>query len=104
MAGTQNHGLEVAVLGTGIMGSAMARNLVAAGLRTTVWDRSSPATAALSQEWALKDMDLAIDIAGGEPPPLLAALSRQWRTAVGAGLGRDDVSAARLTLGGHQNG
>jgi 3-hydroxyisobutyrate dehydrogenase len=297
MAGTQNHDLEVAVLGTGIMGSAMARNLVAAGLRTTVWDRSSSATAALSQagaraaaspgetvrdaqvvitmlptadvvnpvifdggvatafaegavwaqmgtigvtattqiagrlgelrpdvmfvdapvsgskgpaeagqllilasgppaaeaivgpafsaigrktvwlgpagqgsrmklvvnaymsiliegvaealeladrlgidpaelaeaieggpldapiadaklhkmerddyapefplEWALKDVDLAIDVAGGEPPPLLAALSRQWRAAVDAGHGRDDVSAARLTLGGHQNG
>jgi 3-hydroxyisobutyrate dehydrogenase len=36
---------SVAVLGTGIMGSAMARNLVAAGLRTTVWDRSPQATA-----------------------------------------------------------
>jgi 3-hydroxyisobutyrate dehydrogenase len=297
MAGTQNHGLEVAVLGTGIMGSAMARNLIAAGLGTTVWDRSSSATAALSEagaraatspgeavrdgqvvitmlptadvvnsvvfdggvatafaegavwaqmgtigvtattqiagrlgelrpdvmfvdapvsgskgpaeagrllilasgpppaeeivgpafsaigrktvwlgpagqgsrmklvvnaymsiliegvaealelagqlgidpadlaeaieggpldapiadaklhkmeqgdyapefplEWALKDVDLAIDVAGGEPPPLLAALSRQWRAAVDAGHGRDDVSAARLALGGHQNG
>ncbi|MGH3421221.1 MAG: NAD(P)-binding domain-containing protein, partial [Streptosporangiaceae bacterium] len=31
--------VRVAVLGTGIMGSAMARNLAAAGLRTTVWDR-----------------------------------------------------------------
>ena len=36
------------MLGTGIMGAAMARYLVAAGLRTTVWDRSTPATAALS--------------------------------------------------------
>ena len=41
-------GDTVAVLGTGIMGSAMARHLVAAGLRTTVWDRSEPATAALA--------------------------------------------------------
>ena len=40
--------LPVAVLGTGIMGSAMARNLVAAGLHTTVWDRSAPAMEALS--------------------------------------------------------
>jgi 3-hydroxyisobutyrate dehydrogenase len=39
---------QVAVLGTGIMGSAMARNLAAAGLRTTAWDRSSSATAPLS--------------------------------------------------------
>lgn len=44
-AGADRH---VAVLGTGIMGSAMARNLVAAGLKTTVWDRSAPATAGLS--------------------------------------------------------
>jgi 3-hydroxyisobutyrate dehydrogenase-like beta-hydroxyacid dehydrogenase len=30
-----------AVLGTGIMGSAMARNLLRAGLPTPVWDRSA---------------------------------------------------------------
>lgn len=46
--GTGGDRPQVAVLGTGIMGSAMARNLVAAGLRTTVWDRSSSATEALS--------------------------------------------------------
>jgi 3-hydroxyisobutyrate dehydrogenase len=38
----------VAVLGIGIMGSAMVRNLVAAGLRTTVWDRSERSTAPLA--------------------------------------------------------
>jgi 3-hydroxyisobutyrate dehydrogenase len=43
----------VAVLGTGIMGSAMARNLVAAGLRTAVWDRSPEATAPLAGVGAL---------------------------------------------------
>ena len=42
----------VAVLGTGIMGSAMARNLIAAGLATTVWDRSASATAPLAQAGA----------------------------------------------------
>ena len=31
--------------------------------------------------------------------PMLEALSRQWRAAVDAGYGRDDVSAARLALG-----
>jgi 3-hydroxyisobutyrate dehydrogenase len=51
-------------------------------------------------QWALKDVDLAIEAAGGEAPPLLAALSRQWRTAVQAGHGREDVSAARLALAG----
>jgi len=39
--------LRVAVLGTGIMGSAMVRNLVAAGLHTTVWDRTQSAKAPL---------------------------------------------------------
>src|SRR3981081_473750 len=55
MAGTGNQGesAPVAVLGVGIMGSAMARNLVAAGLRTTVWDRSPSARAALAAEGAL---------------------------------------------------
>jgi 3-hydroxyisobutyrate dehydrogenase len=37
----------VAVIGVGIMGSAMARNLLRAGLSTVVWDRSTSATAAL---------------------------------------------------------
>jgi 3-hydroxyisobutyrate dehydrogenase len=50
-------------------------------------------------EWALKDVDLAIAAADGARLPMLEALSRQWRTAVEAGYGRNDVSAARLALG-----
>ena len=50
-------------------------------------------------EWALKDVDLAIAAAGAGTLPVLAALSRQWRAAVDAGHGREDVSAARLALG-----
>lgn len=53
-------------------------------------------------EWALKDVDLAIGAAGGATLPLLAALSGQWHAAVNAGHGREDVSAARLALGGNQ--
>ena len=49
-------------------------------------------------QWALKDVDLAIGAARGARLPLLAALSRQWRSAVEAGHGREDVSAARLGL------
>src|SRR5580693_7093545 len=49
---TNPHGhegaLPVALLGTGIMGSAMARNLAGAGLPTTVWDRTPSASAPLS--------------------------------------------------------
>jgi 3-hydroxyisobutyrate dehydrogenase len=48
-------------------------------------------------QWALKDVDLAL-AAAGDGLPLLAALSRQWRAAVDAGHGREDVSAARLAL------
>jgi 3-hydroxyisobutyrate dehydrogenase len=50
-------------------------------------------------EWALKDVDLAVAAASNGSLPLLAALSRQWRAAVDAGHGRQDVSAARLALG-----
>ncbi len=49
-------------------------------------------------EWALKDVDLAIGAAGGDAPPMLAALSAQWHNAVAAGHGRQDISAARLAL------
>lgn len=49
-------------------------------------------------EWALKDVGLASDAASGTLP-LLAALSRQWRSIVASGHGRLDVSAARLGLG-----
>ncbi len=49
-------------------------------------------------EWAVKDVDLAISLADADPPPLLAALSRQWHAAVEAGHGRQDISAARLAL------
>jgi 3-hydroxyisobutyrate dehydrogenase len=44
----RGEGTRTAVLGTGIMGSAMAGNLLRAGLRTTVWDRSASATAPLA--------------------------------------------------------
>jgi 3-hydroxyisobutyrate dehydrogenase len=49
-------------------------------------------------QWALKDVDLAIASTPGSTLPLLAALSRQWRSIVDAGHGREDVSVARLGL------
>jgi 3-hydroxyisobutyrate dehydrogenase len=54
MTATSNTGqaTSVAVLGTGIMGAAMARNLLKAGLRTSVWDRSPGATAPLAEAGA----------------------------------------------------
>jgi 3-hydroxyisobutyrate dehydrogenase len=53
-------------------------------------------------EWALKDVDLAIEAAGGDAPPLLGALSVQWQRAVDAGHGREDISAAFLALDGRK--
>ena len=52
MSATDDRGTATAVLGTGIMGAAMARNLLRAGLRTTVWDRSASATAPLAEAGA----------------------------------------------------
>ena len=49
-------------------------------------------------EWALKDVDLALAAAGDDAAPALAALSRSWHSAVEAGHGREDVSAAVLAL------
>jgi 3-hydroxyisobutyrate dehydrogenase len=51
-------------------------------------------------EWALKDVDLAIASTEADTLPMLTALSRQWRAAVDAGHGREDVSAVRLMLSG----
>src|SRR5215472_13972987 len=47
MTSASDSAVSVAVLGTGIMGSAMARNLVNSGIRTALWDRSPAVTAAL---------------------------------------------------------
>jgi 3-hydroxyisobutyrate dehydrogenase len=52
-------------------------------------------------EWALKDVDLAIDAGKGDDLPVLVSLSRQWHKAVDSGHGREDVSAARLALSHH---
>ncbi len=48
-----NGRVAVAVIGAGIMGSAMARNLAAAGLTTRVWDRAASATGPLAHAGAV---------------------------------------------------
>src|SRR5580658_1291196 len=62
-------GATVAVIGAGIMGSAMTRNLVAAGVNTRVWDGSPAATDPLgaagavvapSAQKAVQDADVVI--------------------------------------------
>ena len=49
MAGSEN---AVAVLGTGIMGAAMARNLLGAGMQVRVWNRSREKSEGLARDGA----------------------------------------------------
>ncbi len=55
----------VAVLGAGIMGSAIARNLAAAGLTTRVWDRTASATGPLADAGQSKPHKLVRSRASG---------------------------------------
>jgi 3-hydroxyisobutyrate dehydrogenase len=56
----------VAVLGTGIMGSGMARNLIAAGLDVTVWNRSPDRARPLAGAGARMATDAAEAVAGAD--------------------------------------
>jgi len=57
-------------------------------------------SADFSLEWALKDLDLALDASGAETTPVVMAIAERWRGLVEQGYGRLDVSAARLGLEG----
>ncbi|MGL4514484.1 MAG: NAD(P)-dependent oxidoreductase [Lacipirellulaceae bacterium] len=57
--------LRVAFLGLGIMGGAMARNLVRGGLRVTVWNRSPGKTRPLADEGATVVASPAEAVDGG---------------------------------------
>ncbi len=74
--------LSVALLGTGIMGSAMARNLLKAGHRVTVWNRTPARAEALAADGArvaadpaeaVRDADLVLTILL-DGPSVLAAM------------------------------
>jgi 3-hydroxyisobutyrate dehydrogenase len=58
--------LKVAVLGTGIMGAAMARNLLRAGHEVSVWNRDSAKTEPLATEGARRAADPADAVAGAD--------------------------------------
>ena len=49
---TASRSLRVALLGTGIMGAAMARNLLKAGHQVTVWNRTPERAQALAADGA----------------------------------------------------
>jgi 3-hydroxyisobutyrate dehydrogenase len=57
---------SVTVLGTGIMGAGMARNLVGAGLDVTVWNRSPDRARSLPDAGARVAMDAAQAVAGAD--------------------------------------
>jgi 3-hydroxyisobutyrate dehydrogenase len=88
-------GIDTATLNEAIEGGPLDAPIADAKLHKMAQEDFAPE---FPLEWAVKDVDLAIDVADGDAPPLLAALSRQWRAAVDAGYGRQDVSAARLAL------
>ena len=56
----------VAVLGTGIMGTGMARNLVGAGMDVTVWNRSPDRARPLADAGARVATDAAEAVAGAD--------------------------------------
>jgi len=55
-------------------------------------------SADFSLEWALKDLDLALNASGVETTPVVMVIAERWRELVQEGYGRLDVSAARLGL------
>ena len=50
-------------------------------------------------EWALKDLDLTMHATGVGAVPVAHAIAERWRRLVADGLGRHDVTAARLGFG-----
>ena len=63
---TQTATQTVAVLGTGIMGAGMARNLIGAGLDVTVWNRSPDRARPLADAGAGVATDAAEAVAGAD--------------------------------------
>jgi 3-hydroxyisobutyrate dehydrogenase len=51
-------------------------------------------------EWGLKDLDLVSAAVGHDVAPVARAIAQRWRELVVAGLGRLDISAARIGLAG----
>ncbi|WP_308915022.1 NAD(P)-dependent oxidoreductase [Jannaschia sp. LMIT008] len=64
---------ELALLGTGLMGAPMARNLLRAGHAVTVWNRSSGKARALEGDGAVVAEDPAVAVAG--KPVVISMLS-----------------------------
>ncbi len=72
---------SVAVLGTGIMGAPMARNLAAAGLEVTAWNRTAEKAKPLAED----------EIAVAESPAEAAARAEAVLTMLTAGEAVEEV-------------
>jgi 3-hydroxyisobutyrate dehydrogenase len=62
--------------------------------------RSGDYSAEFPLEWALKDLDLVSATVGTQVTPVAHVIAERWRGLVGLGLGRLDISAARIGLTG----
>jgi 3-hydroxyisobutyrate dehydrogenase len=87
-----SHSSLSAVLAGGPLGAGLAQAKLA---KIDAGDESPE----FALRWALKDVDLAVDVSGGWRLPVAGAISSQWHKLVRAGLGDKDVSAARSGLG-----
>ena len=94
-------GIDVAALDAAIQGGPLDAPIADAKLHKIASGDYAPE---FPLQWALKDVDLALDAGGGTGLPLLAALYRQCHSVVDAGHGRKDVSAVRLGLSENHTG
>ncbi len=88
-------GLRTDDLASALEGNPLASDYALAKLRRMV---DGDYQTDFSLGWALKDLDLAAEIAP-ESAPIAAAIAARWRTLVNDGWGQADVSAARNGLG-----
>jgi 3-hydroxyisobutyrate dehydrogenase len=83
--------MNVAVLGTGIMGSAIARNLLRAGLAVTVWNRTREKAEALASDGA----EVADTPAGAaEASDIVLTMLTDWDAVEAAMSGPDGALGA----------
>ncbi len=84
-----------------VLVDALAGGPLASGLAMAKMEKMDRADdhADFSLQWALKDIDLALDSAGPTTLPVARAISARWQDLVDDGLGELDVSAARHGLG-----
>ncbi len=84
--------MNIAVLGTGLMGAPMARRLLEAGHRVTVYNRTPERAAPLVDQGASAASDPAAAVAAGDFILLMLADMAAIRTTVLSGAAREDLA------------